>query len=70
MSDRKQRNETLPTAIYEDGKWVLSEPYDIKKRKTCSVIGEMCDGLKVWADEEGNQFTRQKIYGKYYFCTM
>lgn len=66
----KQRTENLPTAIYKNGEWVLSEPYDINSRKTCTVVGEMCDGLKVWADEEGNQFTRQKIFGKYYFCTM
>ena len=66
----KQRTETLPTAIYQDGKWELGEPYDISNRKTCSVIGEMNDGTKVWQDENGKQFSRQKIFGKYYFCEM
>lgn len=66
----KQRAETLPTAFYKEGKWELAEPYDIKNRKTCSVIGEMCDGTRVWADETGKQFSRQKIFGKYYFSEM
>lgn len=66
----KQRNETLPTAIYRDGKWELSDPYDYNNRKTCKVCGEMCDGVKVWADENGKQYTRQKLFGKYYFCEM
>lgn len=66
----KQRSETLPTAIYKNGKWEISEPYDYDCQKTCSVIGEMADGQKVWVDDNGNQFTRQKLFGKYYFCTM
>ena len=66
----KQRVETLPTAIYRDGKWVLSDPYDYTTRKTCKVYGEMSDGVKVWQDENGKQYTRQKLFGKYYFCEM
>ena len=56
--------------MYKDGKWELSDPYDYNNRITCTVCGEMCDGVKVWADEKGKQFTRQKLYGKYYFCEM
>ena len=64
------RRESLPTATYKDGKWILSEPYNPKNYVTCSVIGEMSDGAKVWVNDNGKQFTRQKIYGKYYFCEM
>lgn len=66
----KQRIETLPIAIYRDGKWKLSEPFDMAARKTCRVIGEMCTGSKVWEDADGKQYTRQKVFGKYYFCEM
>lgn len=66
----KNRVENLPTARYENGKWNLSEPFEIENRITCSVIGEMCDGTKVWQDDNGNQYSRQKIFGKYYFCVI
>jgi len=66
----KARSEALPTAIYKNGKWELGAPYDYNSRAVCSVYGEMQDGTKVWVDEFGKQFTRQKIFGKYYFCEM
>ena len=66
----KRRVENLPTATYTGGKWHLSDPYDMTNRITCSVYGEMSDGTKVWTDESGKQYTRQKIFGKYFFCEM
>lgn len=66
----KKRVETLPTAIYKNGKWCLSEPFEPENRITCSVVGEMCDGALVWEDENGKQFSRQRFFGKYYFCEM
>lgn len=66
----KQRTQTLPIAAYKNGKWELSEPYEPENRITCTVVGEMCDGTIVWEDNKGKQFSRQKFFGKYYFCKM
>ena len=66
----KRRKQTLPIATYKNGKWHLTEPYEPENRITCTVIGEMCDGTLVWEDENGKQFSRQRFFGKYYFCVM
>jgi len=64
------RKQTLPVAYIENGKWVLTEPYDPSNRITCSPYGEMSDGTMVWENAEGKQFTRCRFFGKYYFCEM
>ena len=66
----KVRTERLPVAKYINGKWNLSEPYDGENRIYCSVVGQMCDGSLVWEDENGKQYSRQRFFGKYYFCVM
>lgn len=64
------KKQTLPTAIYISGEWHIAEPYNREKYITCEIYGEMADGCKVWVDANGKQYTRQKIYGKYYFVTI
>lgn len=64
------RKQTLPVAYYENGHWTLSEPYNYDNRITCVPYGEMSDGTMVWEDSEGKQYTRNKFFGKYYFCEM
>ena len=66
----KQRTETNPIAKYTPDGWVLGEPYEPNDRITCTVYGEMSDGVKVWTDENGKQYTRQRFFGKYYFVEM
>lgn len=64
------RRETLPTAIRVNGKWKLSEPYTDECRVSCTVYGEMSDGTKVWQDDTGKQWFRQKLFGKYFFVEI
>lgn len=64
------RRETLPTGKHEDGKMVLSSPYDPEHEITCTPYGEMSDGTMVWEDKSGKQYTRNKFYGKYYFIEI
>jgi hypothetical protein len=67
------RKETLPTARYEKGKLVLSNPYTPKRATvftTCTPYGEMQDGTLVWADREGRQYTRQKAFGRFFFVEL
>lgn len=61
----KIRLEHLPVFIYTGGKWELCPPV------ACYVYGEMSDGCKVWANEnDGKQYTKQKIGSKYYFVEL
>ncbi len=64
------KKNRLPVARYKNGRWALDEPYEENNRITCTPYGEMSDGTMVWADENGKQYTRQKFFGKYYFCEM
>lgn len=64
------KKNRLPVAKYENGKWMLSEPYDFDNRIVCTPYGEMSDGTMVWESENGKQYTKQKFFGKYYFCEM
>lgn len=66
----KIRTETNPIAKYTSNGWVFSEPYEIENRVSCTVQGEMSDGTKVWVDKNGKQYTRNKLFGKYYFVEM
>lgn len=56
--------QTLPAVTYKDG------TYQYIGRISCSVIGEMYDGIKVWQDSTGKQWTRHKLSGKYFFCEL
>ena len=58
----------LPVAHVEQSKLVLSDPYDRDGYIECSPYGQMADGSMVWADEAGNQYLKQRFFGKYYFC--
>lgn len=64
------RTQTLPIAYIKDGCWVLSEPYEPANRISCNPYGEMSDGTMVWADANGKQYTRQRFFGKFFFCEM
>lgn len=67
------RRETLPTAKVESGRIaLLAPPYDPEGKGlvTCTPYGEMEGGLLVWADDQGKQYTRNRIYGKYYFVEL
>lgn len=62
--------QNLPVVYYEKGKWVFTSPYDYNTRISCKPYGEMSDGTMIWEDEEGKQYTRNKFFGKYYFCEI
>ena len=55
--------QTLPTIRYEDGKPELH----MSEMIACSPYGEMADGTMVWESENGEQFIRCKLFGKYFF---
>lgn len=71
--DKAMRKETLPTGRYEGGKWVLNDAYTPNWENefiTCAPYGEMQDGTLVWADKYGKQYTRQKIWGRFFFIEL
>ena len=48
----------------EDGK------YEVTKSITCTVVGEMVDGAKVWENvdnEDDEQYWLTRVGGQYYF---
>ena len=57
-------SNTLPVMRWINGHCVWFHNMKI----TCSPFGEMSDGTMVWADEDGNQFLKQKHFGRYFFC--
>ena len=67
------RKETLPTGRYKGDELILNDPYTPNWENeftTCTPYGEMQDGTMVWADSNGNQYTRQKILGRFYFVEL
>ncbi len=64
------RKETNPIAYYSEGRLDLRDFGNMEAWITCIPYGQMSDGTMVWEDNEGNQYTRNKFFGKYFWVEL